>query len=289
MQFTKAHGCGNDFIIVDARENPSLTLDALKARAARLCERRFGVGADGVLWVSERSGRAEMTVINADGGVSEMCGNGLRCVAHYLLTQDRLKGADALDRELDRGRRAGEVSAEVLTGAGALRVSVTLLDEEGREATAQVWMGHPSHLAERHLSGGAAPLTTLSMGNPHAVTFHAADHARRHRLAEEWSREVVGGINISFARLTSEGVELDVHERGCGWTLACGTGACATVVAGVERGLLPAGRDTRVLLPGGALTVNYKPGVGVWMTGPSAICYRGEVAGSALHPRGVRS
>jgi diaminopimelate epimerase len=266
MQFTKAHGCGNDFIIVDAREEPSLTLNDLRERAPRLCERRFGVGADGVLWVTERSGRAEMTVINADGSLSEMCGNGLRCVAHYLARRD-----------LPAGGRAADVSAELLTGAGALRVSTSLLSPAGREAVTRVWMGHPQQLAARHFSGGAEPLTTLSMGNPHAVSFHAADHAQRHRLAGEWSREVAGGVNISFALLTPKGVELEVHERGCGWTLACGTGACATVVAGVERGLLPAGQDTQAHLPGGTLTVRYEPGAGVWMTGPSVICYRGDV------------
>lgn len=265
MQFTKAHGCGNDFIVVDARENPALRLPELVARAPRLCERRFGVGADGVLWVSEREGRAEMTVINADGSLSEMCGNGLRCVAHHLLLRGRL----------------GE-EGEVLTGAGALTVRAALTSDDGRAARVTVWMGHPRALGARLFAGAAAPLTTLSMGNPHAVSLDEGDYARRLALAEGWAREVEGGVNLSFARVRGEGLELHVHERGCGWTLACGTGACAAVVAATARGLLPPGRPTRVSLPGGALEVRYEPEAGVWMTGPAEISFHGSVQGGPL-------
>jgi diaminopimelate epimerase len=259
MQFTKAHGCGNDFIIVDALENPTLTLQALTERAVALCDRRFGVGADGALWVSERDGLPEMTVINSDGSLSEMCGNGLRCVAHHLL----LKGAQ------------GVFEGEVLTGAGALKVSARLTGEGGRSAESAIWMGHPRELRHLALSEAQEPLTALSMGNPHAVSFEAADFARRHTLAERWSAEVPGGVNLSFALITGDEISLEVHERGCGWTLACGTGACATVVAATERGLIAPGHPARVRLPGGSLSVLYTPGAGVWMTGPSEVIYRG--------------
>jgi diaminopimelate epimerase len=300
MQFTKAHGCGNDFIIIDATRRSEgeqgelqpfsdREVIAWSARAPELCDRHKGVGADGLLLVGEGALEGgehapEMIVINADGSRSEMCGNGLRCVALWLL-------------------RRGLISEEggaVITGAGALKVQFAAsphthhephapYDRTARSAWVGLTLGEPRALSLRDLSlkGEAearCELTTLSLGNPHAVCFDQGAFEARAELASAWSAQFEGGVNLSFAQRRGErALELHVHERGCGWTLACGTGASATVIAAVERGLMPSGAPLEVTLPGGTLEVTYhkrsaRPGDGwVELWGPAVEVFEGEL------------
>lgn len=224
-----------------------------------------------------------MRVLNADGSEAEMCGNGLRCVARYLW---------------ERGAR-GELNIE--TGAGVLRCEMA---QSGAGVEVEIAMGRPGlKRGEVPMQGPAGELamrvplrvgertfevTGVSMGNPHAVVFVEAGESLRELAAEYGPRMEHHEVfprqaNVSFARQAgSDEVDLVVWERGCGITLACGTGACATAVAAGQLGLFPAGRPLQVRLPGGVLQIRVTPGVEqVYMRGPAVEVFRGEVQLSA--------
>ena len=284
MQFTKAHGCGNDFMIIDqdAQRAPSqVGLSTLIERAPTLCDRHRGVGADGLLVLrslkpeSSEAPHYEMVVINADGSVAEMCGNGLRCVAHYLHKRGRLTEGGLLKTG------AGDIALHFKSSREGGAVS------EGAElACAEGWVGAllapPREVVARALSAQglprALPFVSVSLGNPHAVTFDPAALSGRLSLVEPLTGLFPEGINLSFARLMGPGrVELFVHERGCGWTQACGTGACAAVIAAVTLGLATRGEALQVSLPGGSLSITWSERGGLEMWGPAVEVYSGEV------------
>jgi len=282
MQFTKAHGCGNDFIILDlegTQEQVRAKIAELRDEAPGICDRHKGVGADGLLLVTptlvERGARYEMTVINSDGSLAEMCGNGLRCVADFLRRSGRLCSGE-----------------ELKTGAGELRVHFSDPPEGVAEAERASLFAHGSWVGAelsapqgvRRLCVSSDPhseqwhLTCLSLGNPHAVTFDPEAFARRAELAPALSGQFEGGVNLSFARLESPGlIQLHVHERGCGWTQACGTGACATAVAAVEWGLAKQGAPLTITLPGGQLVIEYSSEGLIMMWGPALEVFRGAL------------
>lgn len=265
--FVKAEGLGNDFLIVDARAGDlGEQVAALQPRAVAICDRRTGVGGDGLLLVGRPTlpgSIATMRVLNADGSRPQMCGNGLRCVALWL-ADDGAPGTFVVD-----------------TDAGPRRCTVTA----GDPAEVDVDMGPARHgpTVEPSTAGGHV-LAQVSMGNPHAIAFvdGAADpEALARRLGPGLERDPAfpEGTNVEFARLEGDaGVRLWVWERGCGITAACGTGACATVAAAVAQGRLPAERPTRVRLPGGDLwiTVPADPDQGVRMRGPARLVFRGQ-------------
>jgi diaminopimelate epimerase len=234
--FTKYEGLGNDFVVIEGSDEGALTT----AEAVRLCDRRRGVGADGVLLLlPPRTAQAvaRMKVINADGSVPEMCGNGLRCVALHLHTRH---AAHCFEVETGAGLRTCEIdaaAAQVTIGMGRVRVlRPCLLAVDGE--TLEAWLA--------------------DAGNPHAVLF-GGPHSPKTR---EWLGPRIAthaafpdGINVGFASVNDGGIDLVVWERGVGLTLACGTGACAAVAVGQERGLVAPG-PVLVRLPGGVLTVN---------------------------------
>jgi diaminopimelate epimerase len=259
LSFVKVEGLGNDFLLLDLRESP-IPLDQLAERAPVLCDRRLGVGGDGLLVVAPpRSPGAAgtMIVINHDGSRPEMCGNGLRCMALFLAstTPDVLVDTDA-------GPRACRILTRSSDRHGEVEVDMGPAEQ----------MGH-HRIADRDF-------LAVSMGNPHAVTF-----VEPHEDPESLARELGPGIerdarfpartNVEFARLEPDGrLTLWVWERGCGITAACGTGACATVAAAARQGLVPADAAVRVQLPGGPLQVRLA-GDRVWMTGPARQVFRG--------------
>lgn len=278
MDAIKAHGTGNDFVVVLDLDD-RLDLDEPLVRA--LCHRRTGVGADGVIRIGapRSGGDVFMDYRNADGSVVEMCGNGVRVVAKAVL-----------DREL-AGR--GDV-VEVDTRDGVKAVEVRR-DGEGRVATATVDMGPPHWAAadipvdvddpqEFHLD--VAPehtWTAVSMGNPHALTRvpDVAD-APVTTLGPQVETHPAfpRATNVEFAHVRShDQVDLRVWERGVGETQACGTGACATLVVLRAAGLV--GDEAVMHLPGGDLRVRYRPDdhAGVLLTGPAE-----EVATLVLDP-----
>jgi diaminopimelate epimerase len=299
IPFAKVEGLGNDFVVVDLRPGQPAAgatpspADPEIARA--LCDRHFGIGADGVLAILPGTeGDARMRVINADGSEAEMCGNGIRCVAKILY-------------EKDPGLRRPALRID--TGAGLLECAVDAV--EGRVRTVAVEMGRPRlSRGEIPMTGPAGEralrlplaagdrsfaLTAVSMGNPHAVIFVDDAGADLRALAEIYGPRIETHptfprrTNVEFARVRrgAQGPEIDlvVWERGVGITLACGTGACATAVAAVLEGRAPAGAEIPVHLLGGMLFITVRADrgdgegtfAGVCMRGPATIVFEAEI------------
>ncbi len=275
LRFTKMHGIGNDYVYINGFAE-TLPED-LPALAIRMSHRRFGCGSDGMILILP-SDRADfrMRMFNNDGSESEMCGNGIRCVAAYC--HDRGL-TDRTEFDIESG--------------GALKHMVLTLDAAGRTALVRVDMGVPVTEGERIPStfagdpvrmqplaacGGTWPVTLVNMGNPHAVTFVENPDAAPVTTvgpALELNPAFPHKCNIEFAQVVDRGhIRMRVWERGAGETMACGTGACATMVASVLNGLVD--RAAEVRLPGGALHIEWSAADGhVYMTGPATFVYDG--------------
>ena len=280
MKFTKMHGIGNDYVYVNCFSE-KLPLEPEKLSQI-VSDRHFGIGGDGLILICpSRVADAKMQMFNADGSESEMCGNGIRCVAKYLYD-------------------FGIVPKDILTiESGAKVLTLHLTIENGKMSLARVDMGEPILVPEqvptllRSLDGIEQPVvdvpltvagktltvTTVSMGNPHCVTF--VDE-----LTDDW---VLGigpkietapafpqRVNVEFVKVISPTVlKMRVWERGSGETLACGTGACAVAVAGVLRGRSE--RRVQIDLLGGQLEIEWsKSDNHVLMTGPATTVFTGE-------------
>jgi diaminopimelate epimerase len=244
----KYEGLGNDFVLLDRR---ATGVDLSPSASRALCDRRRGVGADGVLvLLPSRRAEARMVVHNADGSVAEMCGNGLRCVAKHLL--DREPRRDAL---------------EVETGAGVLPARARRAGGEVVEV--EIELG-PARLDAPHLPRGAGggpfiagavpgvdwPGTAVSMGNPHLVLLGAPPEVvREHGPRLEHLPGFPDRTNVEAVSRATEGLRVSVWERGSGLTDACGTGAAASVAAALVAGWVPPDVFVPVELPGGRLTV----------------------------------
>lgn len=287
IEFVKLNGAGNDFVFVEDMEDK---IELTPEQVQMLCDRHFGIGADGVIVVKppkDPSNAGFMHYINSDGTLAQMCGNGVRCFAKYLVDKGIVE------------RHTPLINVE--TRAGVKTISYTT-DEAGKLTQATVDMGAPilnpadvpTTLAFNAMtdSGEAfvkeAPLespfgtysfTCVSMGNPHAVTFledcDAIDVDRVGAYFESCAA-FPEKANIEFATVKDDGIHMRVYERGCGETLACGTGACATNVAAFLTDRAPAEND--LILLGGTLHIAYTPGGSVLMTGPAAESFTGFVA-----------
>jgi diaminopimelate epimerase len=247
VRFEKWEGLGNDFLLVEEPVDP--------ARVRRLCDRRLGVGADGVLVIERLADRrARMTVLNADGSRPEMCGNGLRCVAAYVL--------------------AGDGDIDILTDAGERRCSV----ERSRNGGYRVVAGMGRAQVDAAFSGpGGRRFVRVDVGNPHAVSFEPFEDGDLERIGPELERSVPGGINVELCRVRRDCIEVMVWERGVGPTLACGTGACAAAAAAAREGLSTYDAPVVVALPGGDLSIVVGREDGALeMTGPARFVFRGE-------------
>jgi diaminopimelate epimerase len=258
LAFAKYEGLSNDFVILEAADEAACTgVDAIA-----ICDRHRGIGADGVIFVlpaRESAAQARMRVLNADGSIAQMCGNGLRCVARYIARRD--------------GRR--ELLIE--TDAGALRCSVA-------DDAVTVEMGLVRSLGPRavRVDDRSFEVWVADAGNPHAVVFDPQGESIEwlgSRLAMH--RDFPGGINVGLVTLRDGRVDLVVWERGVGVTLACGTNACAAVAVACDRGLLRSGVPTEVHLPGGTLTIGHSATGLTTMRGPARHVFSGELAGSA--------
>jgi diaminopimelate epimerase len=272
LKFSKMHGLGNDFVVIDAvRQQVELDADVVRW----LADRRFGIGCDQLLLVE--AARLPATdfhyrIFNADGSEVEQCGNGARCFARFVRDQG-LTDKDVIP---------------VGTAAGAIRLHV---ESDGR---VRVDMGVPvleparipfladteAVLYDLEVDGERLMIGAVSMGNPHAVLLvddvDTAPVARLGPLIER-HRRFPRRVNVGFMQVQGpEWIRLRVFERGAGETLACGTGACAAVVSGRIRGLL--GPRVRVGLPGGELIIEWPgPGQAVLMTGPAERVFDGEI------------
>ena len=283
LAIAKYQGTGNDFVmLLDMEDRLPLTA----ALAEALCDRRTGVGADGVIRVTRDPGGADafMDHRNADGSLAEMCGNGIRCLAAFL--HDHGLGAESL---------------AVGTRAGRKTVTCELLD--GRVMSATVGMGPPvleaarvpmrgtdATFLGRPLSVGDATFTAsaVSMGNPHVVLLldRPADDALVGDIGPRLERDArfPEGVNVEFARVRGDAIETRVWERGVGETRGCGTGACAALVAANEAGLV--GPRATVRFPGGDLLVE-RTDDDVFLTGPAERTFDATIPTSWLRDRGL--
>jgi diaminopimelate epimerase len=258
LNFTKMHGLGNDFILIDARKDKLDGLD-LKQLGQELCDRHFGIGADGILivWPSTKA-HYRMQVINSDGSEAEMCGNGIRCFAKYVYETDKLS----------------EEVISVETTAGIMLPAV-ILNAEKQVVGVEVDMGEPKDLGSVTLQG--INFHKISMGNPHAITF--VDDLASVNLEDMGTKiendpHFPNRTNVEFVKvLNSKELEVLVWERGAGETLACGTGACACVVAAVLAGKIE--RRALVRLPGGSLEIEWAKDNHVLMRGPAERVFSG--------------
>ncbi len=277
MDFAKLHGTGNDFILVDAR---SLDRD-WSAFARVICDRHFGVGADGLI-LAAKSGRApvRMRIFNADGSEAEMSGNGMRCLVKFVV-----------DRGMVSTGSNGELDVE--TGAGILRVRAT--SDAGKVTSVRESMG-PPHLDPRDIpiaieakppvkhvdlrvDGRTLDITPVSMGNPHAIHFQDApvDDFPLHSLGPLVERHDLFPNRTNFEvirMLGGDKAEMRVWERGVGETLSCGSGASATMVAAHILGL--AGDALELRVPGGTLQLEWDGAGDVILSGPVEEVFTGS-------------
>ena len=271
LRFSKMHGIGNDFVVADATRSPLPGAEQVR----RLADRREGVGCDQVL-MAVRPGDAGcdlgVVIFNADGSRAEQCGNGMRCMAVFA----RARGLVASD-EIAFETPGGCVLATIGDGG-----SVSVHMGEPRFEPKEIPIASPRRAAGYRLDvdGDEVRFAAVSMGNPHAVVRVpdvAAAPVARLGAALQAHPFFPKGVNVGFAQpLARDRLRLRVFERGVGETRACGSGACAAVVAGRLSGDLDAG--TRVELPGGTLEVRWGgEGEAVWMTGPTAWVFDAEI------------
>jgi diaminopimelate epimerase len=264
LHFEKYEGLGNDFVIIEA---PSSTAAVSIARARELCDRRLGIGADGVLLVlPAKSPKSDgtMMVINADGSVPEMCGNGLRCVALHV----------ARKRQMKEGRLTFD------TDAGLLDCKV-----KGDEITIDMGVVRWVEDVTIDLDGKPLALSLGNAGNPHAILLveekdAAVDYDRVRSIGPrvEKHSKFPQGTNVEFTVVRSKTViDLVVWERGVGITQACGTGACATVAVAVKKGWADRNSEVTVNLPGGALSVTMDDHGHAIMRGPARHVFSGSL------------
>lgn len=257
-RFEKWEGLGNDFAVFRADE-----VDIGPELARRLCDRRFGIGGDGVLLVSSDAGRPRMIVYNADGSRPEMCGNGLRCVASHLAARSEIEGDVVV--ATDAGDRACSIRA---TGPDLFEVTVEMGTARRGEDLAVT------------LAGVEHRFHWIDVGNPHAITFAPYAEADIDRIGPAVAVAPPGGTNVEFCKvIEGQGlITVTVWERGVGRTLACGTGACAVAAAACETGRAHFGAPIRVALPGGELEITVAPGTrAIRMRGPARRVFSGEV------------
>ncbi len=250
MRFTKMQGLGNDYLYIygPVPEN-------VEALSRRLSDRHFGPGADGLIFMgpSEQADFA-MRIFNADGSEAGMCGNGIRCVGKYLY---------------DHGYTRKHMLV-IETRAGLRQL--TLHDEAGKIVSASVEMGNATIVPGR--TGDL-----VDLGNPHLVLF--VPYAEAVDITKEGPKlehSVSGGVNVEFVQVLGPNkLRMRVWERGSGVTLACGTGACASAAASVNRGLCPADTPIELVLDGGSLFITVRADGSIQMQGPAETVYEGEI------------
>jgi diaminopimelate epimerase len=281
LQFIKMEGLGNDFLLVDCDDVAES--DYVKSRVRAICDRRMGAGADGVICVlppSVPNANFRMRIFNADGGEAEMCGNGVRCVGEYLRVTNRPMDKFALDTLA--GLIEIEFAGEDDTG-GRYRVNMgvpRLVPDDIPVVLANL---DDKNFVMKEISvlDKTFKVTAVSMGNPHAVIY---DEELSDELVLKYGPAVQRhtffpkSVNVEFVKVISDDeIRMRVYERGCGETLACGTGACAAVVSGVINGMN--GNDVIVHLTGGILKISWDGDKAhpVYMEGPARTVFSGTM------------
>mgnify|MGYP003668456348 CR=1 FL=1 len=279
LKFSKMHGIGNDFVVIDAiNQQVELSTDQIKL----LADRRYGIGCDQLLLVEKSSDPAvdfKYRIFNADGGEVAQCGNGARCFARFVHD----KGLT--DKTTIAVETASGVIYPSLKNGGEVTVDMGLprffpSDIPFVTDTQSVTYSLP--IANRQ----GVEIGAVSMGNPHAVLLvDDINTAEVNTLGPVIERhgQFPERVNVGFMEVVNPSqINLRVFERGAGETLACGTGACAAVVSGIQRGLLA--RVVKVKLPGGELVIEWSnDNASVWMTGPTTHVFDGEIAWATIN------
>jgi len=276
INFTKMHGCGNDFVVIDAT-NELADWKPSSEQAAFLLDRHFGVGGDQLLILyPSKKADARMAIYNSDGSEVEMCGNGIRCCALYMINHKLTEKT-----ELEIETLAGIIKPEV--EGKFVRVDMGKPVLEAKNIPVNSGEGRVIEVLppETDSNFSLPKMSCVSMGNPHAVFFvddiNSVPLEKVGPKVEKNKEMFPAGINVEFAQAISRSeVRMRVWERGSGVTLACGTGACGTVVAGILSGKLD--DSVTVTLDGGELTISWPDKEGsVFMTGPAAEMFSGEI------------
>ena len=276
MVFYKYHGAGNDFLIADGRDE---NIDLTAQQIASVCDRHTGVGADGVM-VLERDPELDfrMRYYNSDGSGGMMCGNGIRCVAKHAVD------TGLVDKD----------EFTIMTGRGVLKAKVRKDPDDEYTSFVQIDMGAPILDARSvpvdfdgrfidqpfEADGVKFHANAVSMGNPHFITFDDIGEENVRRLGPVLEKHPFfpKKTNVEFAQVKDGKIHITVYERGAAWTLACGTGACATTVAAALNGLVPFDTPVDVRLPGGWLKITADSKLGyVLMEGPAELVYTGDI------------
>ena len=282
LKFTKMHGAGNDFVVIDAI-NQKIDVDAMTADGwQRLADRRFGIGADQILVVERPVDSGvdfRYRIFNNDGSEVEQCGNGSRAFVRFVvekgLTQERSIRVQTMSGIINpRLEDDGNVTVDM--GAPRLDPAEVPFDSAGLNGKPE---GEDT-LWPLPVGGEAVPISVVSMGNPHAVqVVHNVDTALVEQTGPliEHHERFPKRVNAGYMQVVDRHhIRLRVHERGAGETLACGTGACAAVVAGIRRGLLDS--PVRVSARGGELSIAWAgAGQPVYLSGPAVSVFEGEV------------
>ena len=277
LRFTKMHGISNDYVYISTFDQPEQDWEAL---SIRLSDRRTGIGGDGIILVCPSDiADAKMRIFNADGSEGMMCGNGIRCVGKFVYD----KGLVPADKTT--------ITIDTLSGVKTLELTV----KDGKVQSARVDMGaailKPADIpavfdgdamldTPLQVDGKIWNVTAVSMGNPHCVTFvDDVDGLELEKIGPHFERHPAfpERVNTEFVKVIDDHtLQMRVWERGSGETWACGTGACATVVAACENGYCKKGEDITVHLRGGDLVIRYTDET-VIMIGPAATVFEGEI------------
>lgn len=279
IEFTKYHGLGNDFILIDNRQSnePILT----DVQAVQLCDRHFGIGADGVIFAlpaTSPDADYKMRIFNSDGSEPEMCGNGIRCLARFLADlQAPSRTPQTYQIETLAGMITPQIQADgqVTVDMGvprltAAEIPTTLMEEDCRTI-----------LQPLEVAGRTWKVTCVSMGNPHCITFvdNVAEIALE-SIGPQFEHHPVfpQRTNVEFIQVVApDYLKMRVWERGAGITLACGTGACASLVAGFITGRCE--RKATIELPGGPLVIEWsESNERIYMTGPAKLVFTGKLS-----------
>ncbi len=274
IRFTKMHGCGNDYLCINCMGGEPSDPAGL---SVKMSPRHFSVGADGIILICpSRTADAKMRIFNADGSEGKMCGNGIRCAGKYLYDSgiavkrsmriETLSGIRRLTLFPGKSGRIERVRADM--GKASLRPGDLPVSWDGPMIRGAVTVG-----------GKRYELTAVSMGNPHAVCFvEDTKRLKLHEIGPEFEHLEIfpERVNTEFVKvINSRTLEMRVWERGSGETYACGTGACAAVVAAVVNGYAARNREVTVRLTGGDLKIVYGADGTVWMTGDVEKVYDG--------------
>ena len=275
IKFTKMNGLGNDFVILDYDEYKKANIPADKL-ALKLCNRNFSIGADGLIIVNPDTDKADISWIfyNSDGSVAQMCGNGMRCFSRYVYDKKIID-----KKEFSVETKAGIIVSKIISeNEVCVNMGIPILEPNKIPCKTKTNLNIPYTLNNKDFL-----LNTVSMGNPHCVIFVEKDSkelAYKYGSIIENDKLFPEKTNVEFVEILSKDeVIINVWERGCGITSACGTGACATVVAGILNGYL--NNCVKANLPGGELKIEWKGGSddikhSVFMTGRADYSFFGE-------------